>query len=125
MIINFSMRLDLFLRYDFHPCQYFKLAGIIHGMLSDKYKQISARKNISFYSGCLQYFSGFQSKVEKSLTKNCECPPAVFFFYQFDLANTLPPLPLNQCTMQLSIEIGRSKIWKSKGPVLTQFCSKF
>ena len=30
-----------------------------------------------------------------------------------------------QCTMQLSIEIGESKIFKSKGPVLTQFCSKF
>ena len=30
-----------------------------------------------------------------------------------------------QCTMQLSIEIGESKIFKSKGPVFTQFCSKF
>ena len=30
-----------------------------------------------------------------------------------------------QCTMQLSIEIRDSKIWKSKGPVFTQFCSKF
>ena len=29
------------------------------------------------------------------------------------------------CTMQLSIEIGESKIFKSKGPVFTQFCSKF
>ena len=29
------------------------------------------------------------------------------------------------CTMQLSIEIRDSKIWKSKGPVFTQFCSKF
>ena len=34
-------------------------------------------------------------------------------------------LMLQQCTMQLSIEIGESKIFKSKGPVFTQFCSKF
>ena len=31
----------------------------------------------------------------------------------------------NHCTMQLSIEIRDSKFLKSKGPVFTQFCSKF
>ena len=34
------------------PCQYFKLERIIHGMLSDKYKQISARTNILFHNAC-------------------------------------------------------------------------
>ena len=51
------------------------------------------------------------------------------YYYHQDWESHVPCLTeinwLNDCTMQLSIEIGESKIFKSKGPVFTQFCSKF